>query len=217
MIGNTLAPADFAGAGRPDVDAYRVFSEPVIVVSWNDQDELNKSLSRFVLTQEKWHEGVKRSNNGGWHSQPNIFESSSRELEQLKRRIVYALSVIDTDLKIRTESNGLDCWRFSGWANVSRRGHWNALHYHGKAVWSGIYYVKVGSQSRPPKTPGHLILYDLEQLKEWNGKGELPANTRTHRILPLPGRMILFPGQMWHSTDVFSGPGARISVAFNLS
>lgn len=212
-----FAPTDFGEAGRPDVDAYRIFSEPVTVVTWRDQDKINKLLSRVILTHEKCDAGVKRSNNGGWHSHRNIFKSPSWEIGELKRRIVFALSVTKTKLKINMKRDALDGWHFSGWANVSRRGHWNALHYHGKAVWTVIYYVNVGSESRPPQDPGHLILYDLQQLKKWAGNGELPANTQTHRILPVPGRMILFPGQMWHRTDVFSGPGARVSIAFNLS
>ena len=163
---NILAPTDFSGAGRLGVHSSRVFSEPVTVISWGDRDKLDKLLARLILTTEKCEPGLKRSNNGGWHSQPNFFKSSSLEIEELRRRIVFALSVTNTKLKISMQREGLAGWHLSGWANVSRRGHWNELHYHGKATWSGIYYVKVGSESRPPQAPGHLVLYDLQQLKK---------------------------------------------------
>jgi putative 2-oxoglutarate-Fe(II)-dependent oxygenase superfamily protein len=186
------------------------------VVSWAEQNAFNTSLCRVVRSQQRRDRGVKRSNNGGWHWTPNFFRTPAPEVEELERRVFFALSAAYPELGTPAGRRRLSGWRLKGWANVTRRGQWNGLHYHGRAALTGIYYVKVGSPSRSPRVPGHLALYDLEQLKKWNGVGDLPAGTRTHRILPVPGTMVLFPGQMWHSTDVFSGPGERVSIAFNI-
>ena len=144
-----VAPTDFSGAGRPGVHSSRVFSEPVTVISWGDRDKLDKLLARLILTTEKCEPGLKRSNNGGWHSQPNFFKSSSPEIEELKRRIVFALSATNNKLKKSMYRDGLA-------AGISRAGQMSLAEGTGTScIITGRLPGQVSTMSKSAANPDH--------------------------------------------------------------
>ncbi len=81
-----------------------------------------------------------------------------------------------------------------GWAMVNGDGSRHPRHQHQNAELSGLYYVQ-GDAGDPTvfETP----------------TGEVA-------IVPRPGRLVLFPGDMWHRVDPVRGIPQRITIAFDV-
>eukprot|EP01047_Picozoa_sp_COSAG01_P006630 COSAG01_NODE_243_length_20572_cov_24.956137_2_plen_560_part_00 len=84
---------------------------------------------------------VTRSNVGGFHSRDDILgEAAQAQFECLldfAGLLHEAVGQLGQSEPLHTVQS---------WANVNRRGHFNKLHDHGNAVWSGAYYVRVPHQ-----------------------------------------------------------------------
>lgn len=103
-------------------------------------------------------------------------------------------------------------WSFLRWANVSRKGDFNATHTHPGMTWSGVYYVDTG------ETPGQQDSGALRFSDPTPGSAAsfLPFVARAYpEIKPVPGLMVLFPSYLPHSVHPHRGDGVRISIAFN--
>jgi hypothetical protein len=85
----------------------------------------------------------------------------------------------------------------AGWAMVNRRGSHHPRHRHIGSIVSGIYYVDPGELQSSPTT------FEL-------GDGSEVA------VDPRPGRLVLFPGDLWHRVDPYAGERARITIAFDV-
>ena len=105
-----------------------------------------------------------------------------------------------TDLFKRIEADasvvGAAGLRLQAWANVMRTGAYQIAHRHGEAVWSGIYYVNAAGSG--------------------GGKIKFARSQEACIIVPRTGLMLIFPGDLLHSVEPYTGAGTRISVAFNL-
>lgn len=92
---------------------------------------------------------------------------------------------------VRVSPRGL-----TGWAMVNRRGDSHPRHRHQTAIVSGIYVVHPGSG---PPTP---TLFEI-------------GNTEV-AVAPAPGRLSLFPGDLWHRVPEVFGDGPRVTIAFDV-
>ncbi len=84
-----------------------------------------------------------------------------------------------------------------GWAMVNRRGSYHPSHRHVGSVVSGIYYVDPGDP------PSSNTIFSLEDCSEVS-------------VEPTPGRLVLFPGDLWHRVEPYAGESARITIAFDV-
>ena len=97
--------------------------------------------------------------------------------------------------------HGLASLRASGWLNASTALDFNALHDHGDAAYSAVYYVDAGSVApgAPPCSHAQLrdplagVLLLRTQLLAWeHDYAFLP-------VAPRPGDLWIFPGYMPHA------------------
>ena len=98
--------------------------------------------------------------------------------------------------------------RFAGsWSiRLSSRGH-HAAHVHPQGWISSALYVSVPS--------------GLAANQGWLELGAAPPDLglvlpATHLIQPKPGRLVLFPSWLWHSTRPFC-EGERLTIAFDIA
>lgn len=97
--------------------------------------------------------------------------------------------------------------RFAGsWSVRLRDAGFHESHHHPQGWISGVFYVSLPEAL--PEDDGSLVL------------GEAPASLKLGLgpikvIKPVPGRLVLFPSQMWHSTRPFL-TGDRLTVAFDI-
>ena len=100
--------------------------------------------------------------------------------------------------RIASEAHAAGATRVQAWANVMRAGAYQLAHRHGDAEWSGVYYVDAGTTS-------------------CGGRITFACGEDARTIVPCAGLLLMFPGDLLHSVEVYRGDRPRISVAFNLA
>ena len=133
---------------------------------------LNSELVEDSLRQQliDKNNGMKVSNAGGYHSITDYFnttcneegeiltQSSSNIRSQLAAIAFLAVSMAEADdFASSRRANAADknlidpqnrlrrlqsAAESEAWININRHGHWNRLHTHEGAAWSGIYYLQ---------------------------------------------------------------------------
>lgn len=191
------------------------FGTPISIYLWPDSDALNTEFRQVILAKEKADKGIKRSNVGGWHSPPDLFVWEAACARELKDRVAaFALDLT----RLLTASDGPRKINFQmeGWANVSRRGHYNSVHDHPGATWSGVYYVSGGKPDSDDPQNGKLELFDprsgVNMLRLERGIFE-----GRYLVEPMPGLMVMFPSWLKHMVHPFQGAGERISISYNIT
>ncbi|HUI16100.1 MAG TPA: tetratricopeptide repeat protein [Alphaproteobacteria bacterium] len=103
-------------------------------------------------------------------------------------------------------------WRLTSWA--TRLSGWGNLvpHVHYDGYLGGVYY---------PLLP-EIVAAEDQGEAGWFELGRPPAELNlkaaplVRRIQPKEGRLLLFPGYMYHGTVPFTSEERRISIAFDL-
>ncbi|HLH94194.1 MAG TPA: TIGR02466 family protein [Xanthobacteraceae bacterium] len=193
------------------------FGTPLSIYLWPNSETLNAELASLVLQKEKEDRGVTRSNVGGWHSQPNLFQWDSDCVRNLKDRVTsctLSLTGIVLGGGPRRVNLQMECW-----ANVSRHGHYHGVHDHPGTTWSGVYYVTAGKvdTNDPANGPanGRLELIDPRVGVGLFGSEEGLLGGR-YLVEPVPGLMVMFPSWLRHMVHPFFGSEERISISFNV-
>ena len=107
---------------------------------------LNTALSHCAReAQAADLDPVQVSNIGGWHSSRDFFSWKAACASQLRSSVDAAVEAIEADAAewCGQERRPLE-QAVAAWLNVSERTHWNKMHDHFGAVWSGCYYVSSG-------------------------------------------------------------------------
>jgi uncharacterized protein (TIGR02466 family) len=201
-------------SGLKEMGSASLFGTPVMEYMWPDGAELNPRLRECILEHARHHPGTQQTNVGGWHSENGLLEFCGDAGERLVRHI-YEMAEEATGRLYATFGRPLEpmTWALTAWANVSRRGHYNNIHTHPTATWSGVYYVDHGC-SNPRDDRTSISLYDANPARTNIFFPELPTNN--YRFTPEPGLMLLFPSYLPHAVPPHQGDRPRISIAFNL-
>lgn len=85
----------------------------------------------------------------------------------------------------------------SGWAMVNRAGSHHPRHRHQTSAISGVVYVDPGDESSSP------TVFEVD-------------GGRSVHVVPSPGRLVIFPGGMWHSVPRYDGEDPRVTIAFDV-
>jgi hypothetical protein len=99
--------------------------------------------------------------------------------------------------------------RLDVWAVVYGRSTYQEPHHHASGWLSGVYYV-LGSRSAAGDFRGSLLL------------GTLPSSDAVappwgvRAVQPVPGRLVMFPSYVPHSTEPTDADEGRISIAFDV-
>lgn len=83
-----------------------------------------------------------------------------------------------------------------GWAMVNRGGSSHPRHQHQGAIRTGVYYIAAGDPAVP-------TIFEMPD-------GEVVT------VDPIPGRLAIFPGNLWHSVPKYDGTLPRITLAFDV-
>ncbi len=98
-------------------------------------------------------------------------------------------------------------------ANVNGKGHSHHDHTHPNNYLSGVYYVRVPSDSgaivfSDPRPQAHVLAPTVIQRS--------PFNANIHPYQPQEGTMLLFPSWLPHMVEANLSEERRISIAFNV-
>lgn len=189
------------------------FASPIFTFQIADWEALNKALLTDILAYRAQSEGMRRSNQHGWHSDTDFFrrpEASFRALAQQINAAVVAAT--------RQVSPGLDldnrAFMYQGWINVNERGAYNTPHTHPGYEWSGSYYVKV------PPPPSGTRSGSIEFIDPRGSVNQMEGLHSLHfapkiRKSPREGTLLLFPSYLRHWVYPNEQDEIRVSIAFN--
>ncbi len=199
--------ADMARNGQIE----NVFPTPIFWYVLKDCDRMNADLRDLVLEKESVLASSTKSNMGGWQSPAEFFRWPSAAVATLERYVRHALDVATV------RATAPKCLRANfdlyGWAAVNRRGHYNTVHVHPMATWSGVYYVDPGDETVEGSNDGYL---EFAHPVAASTMTFFPTALPSARLVrPQAGLIILFPSYLLHSVRMYQGKRPRISVPFN--
>lgn len=108
------------------------------------------------------------------------------------------------------------------WFNKYRNGNWQEMHHHGIHEFVAVLYLTpdlVPTTFTNPSDYTCLLRYPQTS----NNSDRYPANQRQLKIYPKPGKIVFFPGYMYHSVPFMNANDGinytqnRITMAFNFS
>jgi uncharacterized protein (TIGR02466 family) len=187
-----------------------LFPTPIFWHVFQQVEALNAELRELILAQEQATASAVKSNAGGWQSPTDVFKWASPAVATLRRLAASAVEVATSRLPLPQGFRGE--FHLSGWAAVNRRGHYNTVHVHPMATWSGVYYVDPGDE--PTDQGGGLLEFShpITAAAMTFFPGALPS---ARLVRPQAGMVILFPSYLQHSVRLYHGERPRICVPFN--
>ena len=167
----------------------------------------NQELAQHIIKWSQQDSGIKKTNVNGWHSQTDM---------QIKAEYKSLVDELFIFIKEIWKEEWLDREPVLGnmWANINYQGGYNKPHVHPNTLFSGVYYVKT------PPNCGKLICNDprpgIQTMMPARVKGKPPKHLwRECHLDTQEGRIVIFPGWLWHSVEPNQSNDIRISVSFN--
>jgi len=151
--------------------------------------DLVDEIRDAILAREARTRSAPTLNRGGWRS-GEIFALADRPIRELAGSL---RAVTEIDEALRPAGSARP--GMLGWAMINRRGSHHPRHIHQGASLTGVYYVDAGDAETP-------TIFETTA-------GEVS-------ITPVPGRIVLFSGDLWHRVPVYAGDAPRITIAFDV-
>ena len=172
---------------------------------------LRAAMLERIRALESEGQGVQRTNFGGWQSDDDLYKH--REFNWLTQRIMALANEVAPQFSAKaTFDDGIL------WANVNRRGDFNAMHTHPDAILSGCIYLKVDGTDQ-----GAIQFLDAREgspTAHWRCYTRLndstPLTEQAVTVTPREGDILFFPGWLWHWVTPNLTDEERVSVAFNI-
>ena len=186
------------------------FSISIYQDTFPDWEQQHPQLIKSVLDREAREQSVRRSNQGGYQTQPNL--GNDELFRPLLTFIAESCDSILTSYNIRYDSIQLE----AAWANINRgQGSHNQMHIH-DGILSGVYYLQApeGSGKLNLLNPGMTVLWQGHQQSQQHNQHTAEAA----HIIPKSGELFLWPSYVPHSVDCNSTVDCeRISISFNVN
>jgi tetratricopeptide (TPR) repeat protein len=153
---------------------------------------------------------------GGTQTDGPLFAHEAPEIQALRARLIEAIEHHVAGMGMRDPGHPTLChvgkrFRFAGsWSvRLTGAGH-HSNHIHPQGWLSSAFYVAVPTQDAMGPSPAG-----------WLGIGSPPTElgldlAPQRHVEPRPGRLVLFPSNMWHGTMPIAG-GERLTVAFDVA
>jgi uncharacterized protein (TIGR02466 family) len=172
---------------------------------WSGFPEVDRdTLTKAVYDLRDTTKGITVSNRGGWHSavqNPPTCIPEFREIEYTIRAFAEAA--------IREDGLSVGIKDLYWWVNINGSGAYNRPHNHPKTDLSAVYYLKCS------RNAGDLVLARTDCGTYGNLFNNLPDG-REFVVTPEEGKLVLFPGHLWHWVEPNPSNEDRISITFNI-
>lgn len=224
MVSQSSVPETGDGSGsKPGLESTDYTLEPDTLVwwatpilrrTWDRSGDVSAALADLVLKHAQTDKNVKKSNEGGWHSDEDLLTWGGPAVAQLQQWIVAGSQDLTTAISGGQVYRGK--MELNAWANLNRHGDYNAVHTHPSCVWSGVFYAQTGDPPSPehPKS-GVIEFLDPRAGAEMVVTPGVPFGQPKFYV-PMTGQMIMFPSWLKHAVHPYWGDGDRISIAFNV-
>lgn len=192
--------------------AENLFSSPISGFVVPDAEELNRALEADCKKRREVEPNVHVSNQGGWHSERDLFTRPEASFRQLCQAISIVLThVIKTTLpKFDLATHDIEG---QGWVNINGKGGFNTPHDHTGFHWSGCYYVNV--PENPLERSGIIEFLDPRGSTGIRAPDVSMLFAPKFQVQPKAGTMLIFPSYLNHWVYPNQDEEDRISIAFN--
>ena len=198
-----------------------LFETPVAYATLGQAERLSADLLAAIAKKRSESHGIKRSNEGGWHSDTDMLEWGGAAAQKLAET---AISVAKKMSHFEGASVNDFNWQTKMWANVTEAGGLNTLHAHPGNLWAAVFYLDMGkTEGETQDSGGNFYLEDPRfplvsmhnpGFRLLDGSGR-PQQIQTQLKLK-EGNMIVFPAWLRHGVHAYKGDEQRISVAMNI-
>ena len=115
---------------------------------------------------------------------------------------------------VAAESNFSNDFTVSARQNPMMPGNNNSPHHHPECMLAVVYYVKV------PENSGDILLHDPRGSILWRdpqARTDITWDSYRpyHKITPVPGMLLIFPGYVIHSVESNLSKEMRLSIAIS--
>lgn len=188
------------------------FASPVFSFSVDEPDSLNALLRSECMAMMAKEAGVVRSNQHGWHSKNELFNSSEPGMRALAKDVIRAISFATKTVAPEFDRNVHNI-QAEGWVNINQKGAYNTPHDHPGYQWSGCYYVQ---QPKVEKGRSGMIEF-LDPRTTPRDMSVLKAVSfaQKFQLRPKAGTLLVFPSYLMHWVYPNETDDTRISIAFN--
>ena len=101
------------------------------------------------------------------------------------------------------------------WANIMRKGCYHPPHHHGRAVFSGTYYVECDDTMSP-----FMFINPTRDMRNHDPvvrpQDAGPFTSETMMVKPQVGTLNMWPSWLHHFVPEMAVDGPRISLSFNV-
>ena len=188
-----------------------LFPTPIWTIQLENYENINEEMFNFIKeSQRKDKEGIKRSNNKGWHSKD--FDMKEAEPKKFINSISPSIEKVMTDMNWEKEKQSIKISNM--WAIINTGGSTNSRHQHGNSTISAAYYV------RAPQNCGDIVFYDPRPAPVFCYPTAIASNllnAQVNSITPKEGALILFPSYVDHSVNENLSNEERIVISFNVT
>ena len=175
---------------------------------------LHDELAALALDLRAKSAGAAKSNEGGWHSEGNLFDRNEPCLQQVAQKCQAAIQYV-TSVSAQTQDKQVEMTAsLFGWLNVNEHGDYNLPHLHSGNTWSGVYYVHCGSAVGERPSSGQIEFMDPRVRCDVGPKNGF-SHSGAMAVTPRDGMMLVFPSYLEHFVHPYFGEGPRITLAFN--
>jgi uncharacterized protein (TIGR02466 family) len=161
-------------------------------------------------------EGVVHSNVGGYQSPP-LFRETVTQYPVLCELIDNIQGIVDSYTNQYTYKSPRKIQIGNFWLNFNDQHNANDYHTHPHSVFSGAYYIKASPNSGTINFHRNYLVADTEWGHFFDGSSAAGSllNMYSHRIHPVPGKLVLFPSFYPHSVSPNNSGDMRVSLSFN--
>jgi len=198
-----------------------LFETPVGFGEISNAEALLDDLATAIKANKAASLGIKRSNEGGWHSNTDMLEWGG---EAARKVVDTAISIAKRMSHFEEASVDDFEWKVSMWANVTAPRGLNALHSHPGNLWAAVLYIDMGGEPESGiHSGGNFYLEDPRfplaamhntGFRMLGGDG-LPQKYQVDLNLKR-GNLVVFPAWLRHGVRTYTGSRERISVAINI-
>ncbi|MDP2330270.1 MAG: putative 2OG-Fe(II) oxygenase [Reyranella sp.] len=156
-----------------------------------------------------------KATKGGLQTSRNLVHTPGRATGVLLDLIRGAVDAFASTLSVESrdpfvETRPEEAW-LDAWAIVFPGDGHQVTHIHPSGWLSGVYYVSAPKASGDDPRGGCLVLGSSDTTE-----AGIDPPWGLREIRPVPGKLVMFPSHVPHSTVSTKSPEARISIAFDV-
>ena len=190
----------------------KLFPLPIFHYKVKDHEKHNENLAKYIYNLYKNDsDGLKRSNQGGWHSKPFDLKKKDdapfhffMDIQKYVADVFREYGWLYTPGKVNLTEM---------WAIINKKNNFNTEHTHPNNYLSAAYYVKA------PENCGSFNISNPNQIARERiaiSDKKTEFNRVSAQIKPVEGDLLLFPAYLPHSVGMNSSDEDRIVISFNV-